>query len=81
MAVTVKNLQADVPYVLDLTAFSPGNYLLDWYEIFECERKDLNKTLVTCNGKRFYQLETETNNILLHSRIRLFDLKQFEVKD
>ena len=86
MNITVTHMGHDIPYFIDLTIFSKGNYLFDWYKIDKCLPKNLTEEIIECEGMKFYQTQLKGigrgkfNNYITPWQIKSYSLEYFEEK-
>jgi hypothetical protein len=82
MRITVKHMHYDIPYFIDLTTFSKGDYFFDWHEIEKYLSKNPTEELIEYEGMKFYQTRRDSVgkgiNYITRWQIKPYSLKYFE---
>lgn len=53
VTISALSLSYDTPYYIIIPAFVAGSYLFDWDLLTDCNREQLKKKKVKCNGKQY----------------------------
>lgn len=81
MEITVKNINYDTPYSIDLTTFTPGHFCFDWENIEDCQKDHRNDSIVDCRGTKFYHSPfMHYGELMVNHRIKPFDLSYFKCR-
>jgi hypothetical protein len=83
MSIITIGLNPDIPYHIDLSKFTKGQYIFDWTKIEACLRnksakKELEK-IIECDGRKFTRIYTDANSYYPNS-IKPIDLKYFALE-
>lgn len=86
MKVCVLQMHYDIDYFIDLTTFTPGDYLFDWKQIGTCQQRYREDTLLFCGRTKFLQLKRVDPKdpywpqSFVHHQIRPYPLASFRIK-